>query len=136
MELTRRFNFCASHRLFRPEWSDEKNTEIFGLCSNPNGHGHNYEMEVTVSGTPDPETGMVTNLKTLKQIVNESVILDMDHKDLNKDVPWMAGQIPTTEVLAEAIWQELESKINTDSVTLEKIKIWETKNNIVTRKRV
>ena len=87
--ITRKLEFCASHRLFNPEYSDEKNARVFGLCNNPNGHGHNYVMEVTVRGEVHPETGMVLDLKALKQLVNEEIILKVDHKNLNVDVPFL-----------------------------------------------
>src|SRR6185312_8617358 len=97
LTITRSFQFCAGHRLHRPDWSDEKNREIFGLCSNPAGHGHNYELEVSVTGPLDGETGMIMNLRELKELVRERVIGEVDHKNLNVDVPWMRGVIPTTE---------------------------------------
>lgn len=103
--ITRKLEFCASHRLFNPEYSDEKNAQVFGLCNNPNGHGHNYVMEVTVRGEVHPETGMVLDLKALKQLVNEEIILKVDHKNLNVDVPFLKGVIPTAENLAIRFWE-------------------------------
>ncbi len=92
--------FCSGHRLFNPKFSDEKNREIFGDCANPNGHGHNYVLEVTVSGEIDHETGMIINLKELKRIIETEIISKVDHKNLNMDVDFMQGIIPTTENFA------------------------------------
>lgn len=136
LTLKRMFSFCASHRLFNPNFSDEKNHSIFGKCSGKNGHGHNYKLEVVVSGHIDPETGMLFNLQTLKQLVNEYIINDVDHKHLNHDVSWLQGKIPTTEVLVESIWERLELKLKDEKITLiqlESITVWETENNIVTK---
>ena len=127
--ITRKLEFCASHRLFNPEYSDEKNAEIFGLCSNPNGHGHNYVMEVTVRGEVHPETGMVLDLKTLKKLVNEEIILKVDHKNLNVDVPFLKDIIPTAENLAIHFWEVLESKLKNGQ--LHEIKLYESERNFV-----
>ncbi|HIE80842.1 MAG TPA: 6-carboxytetrahydropterin synthase, partial [Nitrospinaceae bacterium] len=98
--ITRRLEFCASHRLFNPAFSDEKNAATFGLCNNPNGHGHNYVLEVTVKGEVDPETGMVLDLKTLKKLINEEIVDKVDHKNLNVDVEFLKNVIPTAENIA------------------------------------
>ncbi len=127
--ITRKLEFCASHRLFNPEYSDEKNAEIFGLCNNPNGHGHNYVMEVTVRGEVHPETGMVLDLKTLKKLVNEEIILKVDHKNLNVDVPFLKDIIPTAENLAIQFWEVLESRL--ESGQLHEIKLYESERNFV-----
>jgi 6-pyruvoyltetrahydropterin/6-carboxytetrahydropterin synthase len=127
--ITRKLEFCASHRLFNPEYSDEKNAEIFGLCNNPNGHGHNYVMEVTVSGEVHPETGMVLDLKALKELVNEEIILKVDHKNLNVDVPFLKDIIPTAENLAIHFWEVLESKLVGGQ--LHEIKLYESERNFV-----
>lgn len=127
--VKRREVFSASHILYKPEFSDEKNLEIFGKCSNPNGHGHNYTLEVTVAGKVHPETGYVIDLKILKKIIIENVISKVDHKNLNLDVDFMSGIIPTTENIAMAIWKELENKI--PSGKLYSVKISETENNSV-----
>lgn len=127
--VTRREIFSASHRLFNPEFSDEKNTEIFGKCSNLNGHGHNYVLEVVVAGETDPETGYVIDLKLLKEIIHENVIEKVDHKNLNIDVDFLYGKIPTAENIAVGIWNTLESKIPAGS--LYSIKLYETENNYV-----
>lgn len=133
MTVTRSFQFCAGHRLYRAEWSEEKNRSVFGLCSNPEGHGHNYTLEVSVSGPLDHDTGMVMNLRTLKNLVNERVLLDVDHKNLNKDVVWMKGAIPTTEVFAERLWDRLASLLKQEvpSVALTHLVLHETANNKV-----
>ena len=100
ISVTRRAVFSASHRLHNPEWSEEKNYEVYDKCNNPNGHGHNYVMEITVSGIPDPETGYVIDLKRMKRIINENVVDLVDHKHLNLDVPFLKGIIPTVENIA------------------------------------
>ena len=137
LTITRSFDFCAGHRLFRPEWTDERNTEVFGLCANPKGHGHNYTLEVSVSGPLDPETGMIMNLRELKEVVNGRVIVDVDHKSLNEDVPWMKGLVPTTEVFAERIWVRIVDVLSHTAphVTLESIVLHETPNNRVEKRR-
>jgi len=126
--ITRKLEFCASHRLFNPEYSDEKNAQVFGLCNNPNGHGHNYVMEVTVRGEVHPETGMVLDLKALKQLVNEEIILKVDHKNLNVDVPFLKDVIPTAENLAIRFWETLETKLEGQ---LYEIKLYESERNFV-----
>jgi len=127
--LTRKMHFCASHRLHNPALSEEKNREIFGMCNNPAGHGHNYEVEVTVSGKPDSETGMIIDLKALKEIIQKEVIDPMDHKHLNHDVPFMENIIPTAENIAIVIWDRLKSKI--PSGNLYEVKLYETPRNFV-----
>lgn len=127
--ITRKLEFCASHRLYNPSFSDEKNEATFGLCNNPNGHGHNYVMEVTVRGDVDPETGMVLDLKALKKLVNEEIILKVDHKNLNVDVPFLKGIIPTAENLAIQFWEVLENRL--ESGELHEIKLFESERNFV-----
>lgn len=127
--ITRKLEFCASHRLYNPEYSDEKNAQVFGLCNNPNGHGHNYVMEVTVRGEVHPETGMVLDLKALKQLVNEEIILKVDHKNLNVDVPFLNDVIPTAENLAIRFWEILEPKL--EGGGLYEIKLYESERNFV-----
>ena len=129
IHVTRRETFSASHRLFNPAFSDAKNTEVFGKYSNPNGHGHNYELEVTVAGDLDPETGYVIDLKDLKEIIKEAVIAQVDHKHLNHDVPFMHGIIPTAENIAIQIWNVLKPRITRGS--LHVIRLRETENNVV-----
>ena len=127
--ITRRLEFCASHRLFNPDFSDEKNESTFGLCNNPNGHGHNYVLEVTVKGEVDPETGMVLDLKALKKLINEEIINKVDHKNLNVDADFLKGVIPTAENIAIHIWNILESKI--ESGELHEVKLFESERNFV-----
>jgi 6-pyruvoyltetrahydropterin/6-carboxytetrahydropterin synthase len=125
--LTRRETFAAAHRLFKPELSDKENFELFGKCSNPNWHGHNYTIEVTVSGEPDPETGFVLDIQKLKEIIKENVISKVDHKNLNLDTDFMNGIIPTSENITIAIWKQLENKI--PGGKLYSVKLFETENN-------
>lgn len=127
--VTKRVEFSASHRLFNPLFDDNKNNEIFDKCNNINGHGHNYVLDVTVAGIPDPETGYVIDLKLLKKIINEELIVYIDHKHLNFDVDFLKGIIPTAEHLAVLFWQKLENKIKNGK--LHKIVIYETANSFV-----
>ena len=129
--LTRRERFCAAHRMFREEWSDEKNLQVFGKCSNPNWHGHNYVLWVTVKGVTSAENGFVMNITLLKQVILEKVINKVDHKNINLDVDFMRGKIATTENLAIAIWNELKPAVEKDGVLLHCVKIEETENNYI-----
>ena len=129
IHLTKRTHFCASHRLFNPSFSDEKNWEVFGPCNNPHGHGHNYTLDVTVKGDPDPETGMIVNLRDLSDVVTKEIIDQLDHKHLNLDVPWLEGVIPTLENLAIRIWRRLEKVLPPD--TLHSVKLYESEDNFV-----
>jgi 6-pyruvoyltetrahydropterin/6-carboxytetrahydropterin synthase len=129
--VTRKERFNAAHKLFIAEWSEEKNLEIFGKCSNPNWHGHNYELYVTVAGNPDPLTGFVMDLKQLSKILKTKVIDKLDHKNINLDVDFMKGKMPSTEVLAVAIWEQLENDINNEKCKLHCVKLFETENNFV-----
>lgn len=129
--LTRRERFNAAHRLFKPEWSNEENFEVFGKCSNPNWHGHNYELFVTIKGEPNPETGFVINLKQLSEIVKSKITEQADHKNLNLEVPFMKGKIPTSENIAIAIWEEIEEDIVELNCKLHCVKVVETENNSV-----
>lgn len=128
--ITRKVEFCASHRLYNPTFSDDKNAEVFGLCNNPNGHGHNYVMEVTVKGDVAQETGMVLDLKYLKKLVTDEIIDKVDHKNLNVDVNFLDGIIPTAENLAITFWDVLEEKLG-DGL-LHEIKLYESPRNFVT----
>jgi 6-pyruvoyltetrahydropterin/6-carboxytetrahydropterin synthase len=131
MYVTRRERFNAAHRLFRPEWTDEKNMEVFGKCSNPNWHGHNYELYVTVKGSVSKETGFVLNLKDLSRILKTKIIDKVDHKNLNIEVDFMKGRIVSAENIAIAIWQELIEEINQIGAELHCVKLVETENNYV-----
>lgn len=130
VKVTRRLHFSAAHRLHREDWTPERNAEVFGLCASPNWHGHNYEMDVTVQGQVDPETGFVLDLKRLRRLVEQRVIRDLDHRNLNLDVEWMEGHIPTTENLVVAIWRRLVDALP-DDVDLERLVLWETPRNYV-----
>ena len=125
--ITRRETFAAAHRLFKPELSDEENLKLFGKCSHPNWHGHNYTLEVIVAGKVDADTGFVMDLKDLKEIVRNNVISKVDHKNLNLDTDFMKGKITTSENIVIAIWNELEDKITKGK--LFSVKLYETENN-------
>lgn len=125
--ITRRETFAAAHRLFKPELSDEENLEIFGKCSHPNWHGHNYTLEVVVAGEVNPETGFVLDVKQLKNIIHKYVIDKVDHRNLNLDTDFMNGLIPTSENICIAIWNQLKDKI--PSGKLYSVKLYETENN-------
>ena len=127
--VTRRVHFSAGHRLHNPDLSDETNRDTYGLCNNPTGHGHNYDLEVTVEGEIDPVTGYVMDLKRLKGLLESEVLGDVDHANLNVDVDWLSGVIPTTENLAVAIWRRIESGM--PGVTLVSVRLWETERNSV-----
>lgn len=129
--ITRRERFCSAHRMFRKEWSDEKNLQVFGKCSNPNWHGHNYVLWVTVKGEASPENGFVMNISILKQVILEKIIAKVDHKNINLDVDFMMGEIATTENLAIAVWNELKPSIEEQGAILHCVKIEETENNFV-----
>ncbi len=131
MHITRRERFNAAHRLFREDWSDEKNEAVFGQCSNPNWHGHNYILFVTVKGDINPETGFVVNLKDLSRILRTRVIDKIDHKNLNIEVDFMKGKIVSTENIAVAIWDQIEEEIRAIGAELHCVKIIETENNFV-----
>jgi 6-pyruvoyltetrahydropterin/6-carboxytetrahydropterin synthase len=128
--LTRRVIFSASHRLWSNHLTEAENYAVYDKCANPNGHGHNYTLEVTVQGEPDPYTGMVLNLTDMKSIVNEQVVDAVDHKHLNYDVPWLEGVIPTTEMLVIKFWEQLERGFPPG--LLYEVKLHETENNVAT----
>lgn len=127
--VTRREIFSSSHRLYNQKFSDDENERVFGKCSNLNGHGHNYTLEVIVAGEIDSQTGYVIDLKVLKEIIRENVIKKVDHKNLNLDVDFLKDKIPTAENIAIGIWNQLENKI--PSGKLYSIKLYETENNYV-----
>jgi 6-pyruvoyltetrahydropterin/6-carboxytetrahydropterin synthase len=129
--ITRRETFNAAHKLWKPEWSEEQNDEVFGKCANKNWHGHNFQLYVTVKGVPNPDTGFVINLKTLSVIVREKVVEALDHKNLNLDVPFLQGIMASTENVAIAIWDLIEEDVRTNGGELAKIKLIETENNFV-----
>jgi 6-pyruvoyltetrahydropterin/6-carboxytetrahydropterin synthase len=127
--VTRRAHFNAAHRLHNPGKSDEWNKRVFGKCNNPNWHGHNYVLEVTVAGEPDPETGYVIDLAELKRIIEERVVSVVDHANLNLDVDFLQGILPSTENFAVAIWRRLVSAL--PSGRLHRIRLQETERNVV-----
>lgn len=129
--LTRRERFCAAHRLFNSSFSDTQNSEYFGKCSNPEWHGHNYILFVTVRGEVKPELGYVMNLKTLKNLINTHVIAQLDHMNINTQVSFMKGKLASTENIAIAIWDVLEAHIINEGAELHCIKIAETENNFI-----
>jgi 6-pyruvoyltetrahydropterin/6-carboxytetrahydropterin synthase len=129
VRVTRRVTFNAAHRLHNPARSDEWNRETYGKCNSPNGHGHNYVLEVTVEGSPDPDTGYVIDLGILKNIINERVIEVVDHANLNLDVEFMAGVLPSTENFAVAIWNQIEPHV--EGGRLLSVRLRETENNSV-----
>ena len=129
--ITRRERFNAAHRLFRPDYSDSKNLEIFGKCSNPNWHGHNYTLFVTVKGEVDPETGFLVNLKELSELINELVIEKLDHRNINLEVDFMQGKLASTENVAIGIWNELSGPAVKLGARLHSIRLHETENNYV-----
>lgn len=129
--VTRRERFNAAHRMYRQDWSDEKNAEVFGKCSNPLWHGHNYILSVTLRGKQNPETGYVADLTRLSKIIRENVIDKLDHKNINLEVDFMKDTIVSTENLAIGIWNQLELHIHALGAELHCIKIEETENNYV-----
>ena len=127
--VTRRVHFNAAHRLHNPAQSPAWNETTFGLCNNPNFHGHNYELEVTVDGDIDPSTGFVLDISVLRRLVEEHVIVHLDHKNLNLDVPWFADHIPTAENIAVFCWDQLAARL--PAGRLANIRLWETPRNYV-----
>ncbi|HSM36540.1 MAG TPA: 6-carboxytetrahydropterin synthase [Longimicrobiales bacterium] len=130
VRLTRRVHFSAAHRLGREDWDAERNLDTFGDCARTNWHGHNYELDVTVGGEVDPRLGFVMDLKRLKALAEERVADELDHRNLNVDVPWLQGINPTTENLVVAIWDRLKEALP-DGVSLERLVLWETPRNYV-----
>jgi len=131
IHITRRERFNAAHRLFRHDFTDEQNMEVFGKCSNPNWHGHNYELFVTVKGEIDDKTGFLVNLKILSKIIRENVINKLDHKNINIEVDFMHGKLASTENLAVGIWNEIEQYVNVLGIELHCVKVMESENNFV-----
>lgn len=129
VSVFRKEHFNAAHRLFNPNWSDEKNQEVFGLCNNPNYHGHNYELIVQITGTINPETGYVIDMKEVSQLVQKEIIQKFDHKNLNLDVPEFADLNPTAENIALVIYQKMRAVLATNFDL--KIRLYETERNFV-----
>ena len=129
MKVCRRATFNAAHRLYNSKWTEEENFKIFGKCSYPNYHGHNYVIEVWVEGEINPDTGFVINLKTLKEIIKQHITDKFDHRNLNLDCKEFENIVPTAENIAVVCWNQIRKHL-TDHLAL-KIKLWETENNIV-----
>jgi 6-pyruvoyltetrahydropterin/6-carboxytetrahydropterin synthase len=124
--LTRVEHFNAAHKVYNPAWTKDQNFEVFGKCSNENWHGHNYELHVTVKGEPDPQTGFICNAKELGEIIRDVIIEQVDHRNLNLDVPFMAGKFTSVENLAIGIWDELKPILDKKNIQLHGIKLYET----------
>ena len=129
ISIIRKIHFNAAHRLFKPEWTDEKNREVFGICSNPNVHGHNYELDVKITGELDPETGILMDLKTLKELIEQHVEIYFDHKNLNLDLIEFKSKVPTTENICIVIYDILR-KVISEQLDIH-IKLSETPRNFV-----
>ncbi|HWZ23323.1 MAG TPA: 6-carboxytetrahydropterin synthase [Cytophagaceae bacterium] len=131
--VSRKEHFNAAHKLYNPNWSEEKNKEVFGPCANSNWHGHNFELIVTVKGAPDPDTGFVIDLKKLSKLIREKVIEKLDHKNLNLDVDFMFGKMASTETIAMEVWKILDPEIKAiaPNAKLHCLKIYETPRNYV-----
>ncbi|GAC1696342.1 MAG: 6-carboxytetrahydropterin synthase [Gemmatimonadaceae bacterium] len=127
--VVRRMRFNAAHRVHNPDLSDEENRTVYGKCNNPNGHGHNYTLELFVTGSVDPRTGYVIDLSEVAAVAEREVVSKVDHKNLNLDVPFMRGINPTSENIAVACWRALEPAIRPGRLT--KLRLWETENNYV-----
>jgi len=126
VQITRKAGFSASHRYYNPAWSEERNREVFGPCANPFGHGHNYEVEVTVEGEVDPQTGMVLNLREIDQVLQEEVVSRMDHRHLNEELPEWRSKVPTTENLAIEIWARVAPRLQGRSWRLHRVRVHES----------
>ena len=131
--IHRKEHFNAAHKLWNPDWSEEKNFEVFGPCANENWHGHNFELIVTVKGTPDPETGFVVDLKKLSSLVKQEIIEKVDHKNLNLDVPFMEGKLASCENLVSEFWNILSPLIGdlNPKAKLHRLRLFETSRNFV-----
>ena len=129
--LTRKEEFSAAHKLFREDWTQEKNEQVFGKCANPNWHGHNYQLYVTVKGEPDPETTFVINLQILAEIIQKKIISKLDHRNINLDVDFMKGKMASTEMLVLAIWEQLEPSILEKGCKLHCVRLRETGKNYI-----
>ncbi|MFC5408122.1 6-pyruvoyl tetrahydropterin synthase family protein [Larkinella bovis] len=130
--VSRKEHFNAAHRLFNPTWSDEKNSEVFGACANVNGHGHNFELIVTVKGEPHPDTGFVIDLKVLADLVKTEIIDKVDHRNLNVDVDFMRGKMASCEVFVVEIWKILDQALaQITEARLHRIRLYETPRNYV-----
>lgn len=128
LSVCKTFEFSAAHRLFRSDWSDEQNLAVYGKCANPSGHGHNYRLEVSVSGEIDGISGMVFDASNLQQIVDEVIISELDHKNLDTDIEWLDGRTSTVENIVLAMWERLAPAVKhaQNTTQLEKLVLWET----------
>ncbi|MBK6987304.1 MAG: 6-carboxytetrahydropterin synthase [Bacteroidetes bacterium] len=129
--ITRKESFSAAHKLSRPDWTEAKNNEVFDKCSNPNWHGHNYTLWVTVKGEVNPDTGFVVNLSEVSEIIKKYILEKVDHRNLNSDVDFMLGKLSSTEVLAIEFWKQIVNPINSLGCELHSVKIQETEKNFV-----
>lgn len=129
--ISRVVEFSAAHRLYREDWSETRNRDVFGQCANPFGHGHNYVLEVTLKGPLDPETGMVTHFSTLKKLLHELVVVPLDHRHLNHDVPLLEGILPTSENLVRVLWDELGKAAEGQPWRLHRLRLSSTARNHV-----
>lgn len=127
-ELSRRLEFSAAHRLHNPAFSDAENRELYGVCNNPHGHGHNYVLDVTLRGPADPDTGMVMDLNRLAVLLDERIFQVVDHKHLDHDVPWLAGRVSTAENVVAAMWEQLAPHLDG---LLFRMRLWESRHNFV-----
>ncbi|MFY8021238.1 MAG: 6-pyruvoyl trahydropterin synthase family protein [Bacteroidia bacterium] len=127
--ITRRERFNAAHKLYNPNWTEAENEAFFGKCSNKFYHGHNFELFVTIKGVANPETGMVMDLKKLKKVIKENITEPLDHRNLNEDIPWLKGVMPSIENMITAIWDILEPLM--ENSKLHSLKLVETENNFV-----
>jgi len=127
--VTRREHFNAAHRVYNPKWSDKKNLEVFGVCANPNWHGHNYELFVTVKGKVNKDTGFVVDLRMLSELIKKQIVEKVDHKNFNLDVSFMKSTIPSTENIIREFWKQLEKPIAKLGCRLHCVKLQETENN-------
>jgi len=128
--ITRKEHFNAAHKLYNAAWTPEQNEEVFGKCANANWHGHNFDLYVTVKGTPNPDTGFIMDLKLLKRIIREEVIDHLDHRNLNEDVPFLKGVLPSIEHIAMAIWERIAPRLPSNC-SLHKVLLYETEQNFV-----
>ena len=128
--VTRKVHFNGAHKLYNPKWSEEKNEEVFGPCANKNWHGHNFDMFVTVKGTPNEDTGFVMDLKKLKIILQDHIVSKLDHSNFNMDVDFLQDVIPSIENIVIKIWEQIETHLP-EAVTLHCIKLYETENQYV-----
>lgn len=129
--LTRRERFNAAHKLWNPAWDEATNLRTFGKCANPNWHGHNYDLYVTVKGEPKPDTGFCMDLKVLSDLIEEKVTSKMDHRNINLDVQFMQGRMASAENICIGIWEQLEPDIAAGGCKLHSIRLHETENNMV-----